>query len=187
MAKQIVALYSKRPGCGKSTAAQALCIEHGFVRVSFADPLRKMTGALLQELGCDTAQVGHLLHEGKEEIIPELGVSTRHLLRTLGTEWGRDCIHPNLWVRVWTKKVANLDRVVVDDLRFPNELEAVRYRGGTVIEITRPGTDRNDLHRSDGALDGLGDIADYTIQNSGSIETLKVAVTLALADAEVAE
>ena len=182
MAKEIVALYSRRPGCGKSTAAQALCMEHGFVRVSFADPLRKMVGVLLQELGYDTAQVGHLLHEGKEEIIPELGVSTRHLLRTLGTEWGRDCVHPNLWVKVWKKKVAGLDRVVTDDLRFPNELEAVRYRGGTVIEITRPGTDRDDLHRSDGALDDLGDIADCTIQNSSSIEALEIAVTMAIED-----
>lgn len=180
MAKQIVALYSKRPGCGKSTAALALCREHGFVRVSFADPLRKMVAVLLQELGYDKVQVFHLLHEGKEETIPELGVSTRHLLRTLGTEWGRDCVHPNLWVRVWKKKVAALDRVVTDDLRFPNELEAVRYRGGTVIEITRPGVDRDDLHRSDGALDALGDIADCVIQNSGTIKALEIAVTLAI-------
>jgi hypothetical protein len=42
---------------------------------------------------------------------------------TLGTEWGRDAVHPDLWVRLWAASGPRTSRVVVEDVRFPNEVE----------------------------------------------------------------
>ena len=51
-------------------------------------------------------------------------------MQTLGTEWGRECIGPEVWVDVWKSNVQKwLDgglNVVVDDMRFPNEWDAVK-------------------------------------------------------------
>ena len=50
-------------------------------------------------------------------------------MRTLGLDWGRDCLAPDFWLGVWRHKVQDLlardKRVVVDDMRFPNELQSV--------------------------------------------------------------
>jgi hypothetical protein len=52
---------------------------------------------------------------------------------TLGTEWGRDNIHADLWARLWSARIATLGReanIVTDDVRFPNEVRALRHHGG---------------------------------------------------------
>lgn len=66
----------------------------------------------------------------------------RRLLQLLGTDCGRDCIHPDIWVRRWREQVTRAsinDVVIADDLRFPNEAQAVRELGGRILRIERPG------------------------------------------------
>ena len=59
-------------------------------------------------------------------------------MQTLGTEWGR-ALAPDLWVEMWAASIVGLDRVVADDVRFDNEVAAVRALGGIVVEVRRPG------------------------------------------------
>jgi hypothetical protein len=127
-------------GAGKSTAADAL-VEIGFKRVKFAAILKDMLRALYRGTGLDELEIERRI-EGdlKEQRDPLLGGrSPRHAMITLGTEWGRDLIHPELWVRTWQARVRlELERgnpVVCDDLRFPNECAAVRELGGRVVKI----------------------------------------------------
>lgn len=128
-------------GCGKSTAADALC-EQGWVRAKFADPLKNMMRAYYQSCGIDDFQYIEARVEGdlKEEPDPFLhGRTPRHAMQTLGTEWGRNLISTELWVRAWEHRVTMLGAagadVVVDDCRFPNEAAAVRRLGGRVVQI----------------------------------------------------
>lgn len=93
----LVGLYSPTPGCGKTTSAEYLRA-FGFKRLSFAGPLRRMVAVLLTELGYDYDQLDTLLGLNKEQPLPSLGVSSRDLMRTLGTEWGRQCVHPQIWL-----------------------------------------------------------------------------------------
>lgn len=123
-------------GAGKSTAADHLVAAHGFVRVKFAGPLKSMLAAL--GLGPDEIE-GHL-----KEVPSDLlcGRTPRQAMQTLGAEWGRDLIGPDLWVRAWGKAVdeALTDGaagIVADDVRFLNEVTAIHERGGYVLRLTR--------------------------------------------------
>ena len=167
--QRFIGLYSASPGCGKSTVARFLTAR-GCERISFADPLRSMACSLLLDLGYDSGQAHDWLHDQKERTIPELGVSPRHLLRTLGTEWGRSCIHPSLWLLAFQARASGYSQVVVDDVRFPNEAELLRQRGGVLWRIDRPGHQRPAEHSSDDAL--VDWTFDRVITNDGTLAQL---------------
>lgn len=132
-------------GSGKTHLAQYLCQTYGWKRLSFAFPLRAMLSALFYEAGFDHADIMHLLNSqaGKNEPIPELcGLSPRRLMQTLGTEWGRQAAHPQLWVNLAQNKVQRLKKsqpdlpgIVFDDVRFPNEKETIENIGGVVVGL----------------------------------------------------
>jgi hypothetical protein len=120
---------------GKTTLAKQL-EARGWKRVRFGGPVKEM----LKVLGLTDAQV-----DGDEKEVPlEIlgGQTSRHAQRSLGTDWGRDTIHPDLWANVWLatvkKHLAAGHNVVCDDVRFPNELQAVRILGATVVRVRRP-------------------------------------------------
>lgn len=129
-----------RAGAGKSTVAQHLEAEWAFEPIAFADPILAMTLALFNEAGVDGAwAVERAL---KEQPAPALGVSYRRIAQTLGTEWGRDLMGPDFWLRVAAHKVhvARLHQAstVISDVRFPNEAQWVIEQGGLLVRVTRP-------------------------------------------------
>jgi len=166
---KLIGLYSTAPGCGKTTAANLL-IEHQ--RVSFAAPLKRAVWNMLNDLGLEGFRY---VYTDKEAIIPELGVSARHMMQTLGTEWGRACIHPDFWVmiaRVETQRIiTNGGCVVIDDVRFPNEAAMIRNLGGELWRIDRPGVSYDGNHSSEGGLEGI--TPDKVIINDGTLVQLK--------------
>ena len=166
---RLIGLYSPAPGCGKTTAA-SLLTEHE--RVSFSAPIKCAVWRLLD----DHELAGfHYVYEDKEAIIPELGVSARHMTQTLGTEWGRACIHPDFWVtiaRVEAQRIMAYGRsVVIDDVRFPNEAAMIRKLGGELWRIERPGVSYSGDHSSEGGLEDI--TPDRVIVNDGTIAQLK--------------
>lgn len=64
-------------------------------------------------------------------------------MQTLGTEWGRDILGSDFWIRLWRARVEQVasegKRVVVDDLRFPNEAKAIRQLGGDIYRLAGRG------------------------------------------------
>jgi hypothetical protein len=159
-------------GAGKSTAADAL-VEDGWVKVKFADPLKNMMRAYYRSCGIEDAEFIESRIEGnfKEEPDPFLkGRTPRHAMQTLGTEWGRECMHPEIWIEAWRQRVLLMaDRgldIVVDDCRFPNEADAVRKIGGKIVEIVGRGKGLGKQHQSEM---GIGE-PDMKITNSTSIE-----------------
>jgi len=82
-------------GSGKDTVARLLCEQHGFVQMAFADPLRAMLKA---GLGLTDEELHR--RDLKEAPLEWLGKSPRQLLQTLGTEWGRQHVHPHLWLEL---------------------------------------------------------------------------------------
>lgn len=125
---------------GKTTAALHLEKKYGIRRKHIAEPLRAMLAVLLQANGMSSEMITRYL-EGdlKEKLIPELGVTSRYAQITIGTEWGRNLINPDLWANTWARGVADGESVMNDSVRFPNEAEAIRKLGGVVIMIKRPG------------------------------------------------
>jgi hypothetical protein len=105
-----------------------------------------------------------------------MGRTPRWAMQSLGAEWGRDLIHPELWVNHWKALACEtLDhgrRVVTDDIRFPNEVVAVKSSGGTVVRVERPGVAAQS-HSSEAMIMYLP--ADLTITNDGSLAKLRAA------------
>lgn len=150
-------------GSGKTTAARILVERHKFLQVKFAGPLK----AMVRCLGLGDAEIEGNLKELPSAILG--GKTPRHAMQTLGSEWGRDLIHPNLWVNAAMAMVDDaLDhggRVVIDDLRFPNEAEAIKSRGGMIVRIQRDGVGPVNAHHSE-----ANDIPpDWMIYNSGTL------------------
>lgn len=121
--------------CGKTTAAKVLERE-GFTRIRFAGPLK----AMLLALGLTREQVDGDLKETPSDLL--CGKTPRFAMQRLGTEWGRELIGDDLWLRAFKHQVDTLPAdvpVVVDDARFPNEFELIRRMGGKVVYIDRDG------------------------------------------------
>jgi hypothetical protein len=80
----------------------------------------------------------------------------RWAMQSLGTEWGRMRIGESLWVDAWRRRVEAMPaaKIVVDDCRFPNELEAARVLGFVPVRIRREGARvHGERHLSEYALD----------------------------------
>ncbi len=157
-----------RKGTGKDTAATALQKE-GYAPISFALPIKKMLNALFEyvDISCLTSDA-MLYGDLKEMPIPDLcGKSTRYALQTLGTEWGRNCIAEDIWIKIALEKAKQFDKVVITDVRFKNEATAVRAAGGKIIKIERP-TVVDDNHASETNIDKIQ--PDFIIMNTGTIE-----------------
>jgi hypothetical protein len=152
--QRIIGLYSSVPRSGKSTVARMLT-SRGFEQHSLADPIKNMVFSLLRDLDIEASRAYDYITTNKSEVIEELGVNPRHILRTLGTEWGRDCIHPQIWLKAWEARSSKCERVVVDDVRFVNEAELIKSKGGQLWRIVRPGVEDPDgFHASEGGLEG---------------------------------
>lgn len=137
MATKVIALTGPA-GSGKSEAAHYLAYGHNFEPVKFAGPLKAMLRAFYSAVGLDAFEIEDRL-EGHLKEVPcayLMGKTPRHAMETLGTEWGRECIHPDLWINAWSAKVDRVNGpVVVDDCRFQNEAEIARAKGGVVIAL----------------------------------------------------
>ena len=168
----LIGLYSPSPGCGKTTVAKALS-PYGYERVSFAQPMRDMLAPFLQALGYSESYLNDSWR--KDSRLLELGVSPRHLMRTLGTEWGRDCVHTEVWALLALKRIEDIRMrgglVVVDDVRFPNEAELIRRHGGQLWKIEREESVPASDHASDTSMADWEDF-DVLIHNDGSLKSL---------------
>lgn len=191
MKPHLIGLYSSAAGAGKSTVAEMLG-RYGYTTLSFATPIKQMLAALLTELGYTPNEIASLIFEDKEQAIDKIHprTSARHMLRTLGTEWGRQCVHPHIWLTVWKERKRQLDLVartatnqdayiVVDDVRFTNEADFIRSFGGHMWQITRPGTHTVIPHASEGGLDTYAHFT-QTLENDSTLADLETNISHAL-------
>ena len=152
---------------GKDTAAQALVDTLGFTRVAFADPLR----ALVLAIDPIVAQaVGALGWEEAKTRLPFV----RDRLIEVGNA-ARYALGADVWVTLSRPALREHKRVVVTDVRYPNELLALKALGALTIKIERPGFPPRD-DPSDRALANWSDW-DLVITNDGTIEDLRDHIT----------
>lgn len=181
---KLIGLYSERPQCGKSTVAAALNAR-GYSTVPFAGTLKRMIRLLLLDLGLDDLEVEHAMAGGKELPCSQLGGTTpRQAMQWLGTDWGRQMVDTNLWVRCWQERTRHClehgGAVVVDDVRFPQEAQLIEQLGGVMVEVLRPGggSEAFAAHASEGALDSWPFKAQ--LLNDGDLADLERSIDLLL-------
>ena len=159
-------------GSGKSTVAKYLSegrhSHYGsnvpFVRTKFSGTLKKM---LMQIPNVTIDMIEGKLKEEPQELFG--GKTPREVMQTLGTEWGRDYVYSKIWLDSWERSVCDLTYVVVEDLRYLNEAELVKNRGGEIWRIKRPDYQCNG-HISETEMEGIE--PDLVIRNNGSVAEL---------------
>jgi|26BtaG_2_1085354.scaffolds.fasta_scaffold12674_4 hypothetical protein len=144
---------------GKDTLADYLLENLGdnWGRSSFADPIK----AMLRVIRVDCTELS------KDKIHDYFGVTPRRMMQTLGTEWGRDLIDNDFWVKVFARVNAGKS-LIVPDVRFENEAELIRSNGILIHLTGRGGI--NSGHKSENPV-GF-EAGDIVIDNSRDLEWL---------------
>lgn len=169
-----------KAGAGKDTIAAMI---PGARRFSFADPLKEFVAQVF-DWDRDTLWGPS---ENRNKPDPRYnGLTPRHALQTLGTEWGRGC-YEDVWAQLGVRRALAHDGIAVfTDCRFINEAKAIRESGGQVWRIVRPGagltgaagSHPSELEQESAEMQAL---ITTTIQNVGTLDDLRNAVQLALA------
>lgn len=166
-----------RKGAGKATAAEWLCFHADFERIALADPIKDGLAAMLGIDACAFSEPAL-----KETVIDWLGCTPRHLMQTLGTEWGQRHVARDLWTRIAQHKIDTHRRrsdlpIVVTDIRFEHEADWIRKQGGHIWHIRRD-SQSHDAHASELGITGTQ--ADVWIDNTGSLQRLHAQLSNAL-------
>lgn len=157
---------------GKDTVGELLVIKYGFTRFAYGDGIKQLIGDLFPDE----------LAKGKP----------RKLLQDVGQKMRE--VDPDIWVRRVEREVlaSGASKVVITDLRQPNEYEALRKSGYFIIKlkvddmtqlerVERAGDKYNDkdfLHDTESHVDGFE--AHATIYNNGTVQDLQDAVEYVL-------
>jgi hypothetical protein len=159
---------------GKDTLARILLeMTPGAQQMSFASPIREFVARLIG-VTVDDLQDGPF----KEAPLPELsGKSPRQMMQTLGTEWGRDLIDPDLWIKVarWelgTLEAIGVPLVVFSDVRFDNEAAMIRSLGGAIVHLSRGAAGEISTHVSEAGISSFSEL-DLSVNNDGDLKQLK--------------
>jgi len=156
---------------GKDTAA-AILTDLGWDRRAFADPIKEIALAMNPRVGDSTLveAVRHFGWEGAKKS-PEV----RSLLQRLGTEGGRRHIADDVWTRTLFERPHG-PLLVISDVRFEDEVAAIRSRGGIVVRVQRDGVGPANDHPSEAIPSH-----DLVIDNDGSVADLALEVGRVLA------
>ncbi len=131
-------------GSGKDTAADYLVEHNKFTRLSFASVLKD---ACADIFGWDRMMLEGKTDEDRRirENIDEWwaarlniqNFSPRYALQYVGTELFRDVLHKDIWVFALENTIQKYHRVVISDVRFPNEINMLRRLGGHIWALYR--------------------------------------------------
>ena len=197
-------------GSGKDTVADYLVNFHEFRRDSFANSLKDAVSAVF---GWDRNLLEGRTKEAREwreevdswwaERLSMPTLTPRWVLQYWGTEVCRRSFHDDIWISSLENKLRNSrDHVVISDVRFPNEVAAIKKAGGIVLRVVRGQepvwlrvaqaactgdqkaqqlmSDEFKIHASEWAW--LNTDFDHVVDNSGSIDQLYTQVKNLLSD-----
>ena len=183
MKDKLIIAFTGEARVGKSTASSHLQKAWDFQEYPLAFPIKKATSHLF---GWSMDRI----ENHKEEVDPEYGISPREVLQALGTDFSQHLLsskYPdyakvtgrNLFVKRFHSflRVANHNRVVIPDLRFPHERNyltlsfpraiIVKIERDRDLRIPKPVTNN---HESEMHIDEIE--ADFFVTNNGSFKHL---------------
>jgi len=136
-------------GSGKGTVGDILSKEYGFQKMAFADPLKDATSAIFgwkrEWLEGDTKESREWREHPDEfwsEALDRPGFTPRLALQLMGTEAGRLVFGDTLWISATKARIDMISKgltkdFVITDVRFPNEIDAIKAWGGHVYRVKR--------------------------------------------------
>lgn len=127
----------------------------------------------------------NIIADQDDEITITKAMTIRELFQKIGTDAIRNNVHPNAWVNALmvdykaTKRYnkyeirsvsSSFPSWLITDVRFPNEVDAIKNRNGILIRVERKSCPTS-IHLSETALDSYKDW-DYVIDNNGTVDEL---------------
>lgn len=176
---EIVGIVGKKQS-GKSTVAQ-IFEEIGFKRYALADPIREMLKIMFL-WGDHNFSTEKL----KEQVDPSWGISPRQAMQSLGTEYGQYLLmqlYPDYKEitqrRIWIKRFfivagahPEITKWVIDDVRFPHEVEMLNENGAKLITVVRDSESfKIDQHESEAYYNSI--TTDYLVYNDTMDQLIK--------------
>ncbi len=180
---QIIGIIGKKES-GKTTVAHMIeeeLLENPFVPkpsmaliIAFSDALKEI---LIKANLCT-----------REEVYGKKTDFSRMILQKIGTEIIRDHVDEDFWVKKMDETLNSINHspftnfkelfVIIHDVRFRNEAEFIKEKGGVLIKILRDETSV-DNHRSEAEQSSITlRPKDYLIMNRGSLKELRDAVSM---------
>lgn len=178
-------------GSGKTTAARVLENEFGFRRTSIATPVKILTGLIMHTIDDfigwtpswteGEPWTARAVDDAKRD-----NPGIRSLLQVVGTDIGREMYGRDVWVNQVSETLdrSSLPRIVVDDLRFPNEADVLRESDFIIIRLERDEHDWTAGAAGDRSMRIAGHVSeiamqeiepDYTV-SAGSVGELEESV-----------
>jgi hypothetical protein len=154
---------------GKDSTAELLCLNYGYTRKSFAQPMRDAIYTLNPIVFNLNSRVADLVDEYGWDVA-KANPEVRRLLQVFGTEVGRKMLGDDVWIKIALSGIKSEDRVVISDVRFPNEADAIKKLGGIVWRINRRNHSAVNGHASEHAMDNY--MFNHVIYNDGTLDDL---------------
>lgn len=155
---------------GKDTIADHLVKNYGFTKISFGDSIKNA----LKHIFHFTDE--QLWGNQKEEKDKYWNITPRETMQYVGTECFRNCfgnMFPHIGDKIWIMSLQQQleimikngqTKIVIPDVRFPNETELIRQLNGKLIRVMRPYLLMSDPHASENYINTL--VVDYEIVNN---------------------
>ncbi|KAA9327672.1 hypothetical protein F0P96_16985 [Hymenobacter busanensis] len=169
----LIGLAGKR-GSGKDTVAhlvQQLEPARDWQIRSFGDAIKGVCAVLTGE-----TTAPYYTQPGKAELAPTYGLTRGEMLQQVGAAL-RAWRGP-VWIEALLANLPADHPVVVADIRFPDEADALRARGGVIWRVEgdplqqRGDGTRDDNHPSETAMDEYAAYA-AVLRNAGSLDELQ--------------
>ena len=149
-------------GSGKDYLANILKQYTNYKITHFADPIKDI---LCEVFKISKDELNKLKNDENTKI---LGTNMRSILQTFGT----DVMQNMFGKRVWVDLVLKEDNLIIADVRFQHEVDAILEKGGFIIKLDSPCLDS---HISESGIDKIPDscfkyIFDNTKKDSSILE-----------------
>lgn len=99
-----------KAGTGKTAVADHLVNKYGYKRYAVADEVKRIAIRLFK------------MKEKDRKLLQDIGFKMRE-------------IRPSVWIDFLIDQVKGKDKIVVDDIRYPNEYEALKKEGFKMIRV----------------------------------------------------
>jgi energy-coupling factor transporter ATP-binding protein EcfA2 len=174
-----------KAGAGKDTVANILSelLPSQVIISPFAAPIKTAIAEIFK------IDLQTLYDPVKKELpLPGFNVTARQAMQSLGTEWGRNWIDADIWLKLNLQRYEyystsdneghkDLSMFVIPDVRFKNEATWINNYGGILIQVTGREIEVP-YHESE---NGCRVNPHYVIENSGGFTDLRNKVIRVLA------
>lgn len=187
----IVGLAGKA-GSGKNTAADSVAFSD-YKQFAFASPIKKIAQIMFhledKHLYDNVVKEQIILNDdgSPKWYIEGVAASPRLMFQWLGTKMRTEVASDyfvksmNEEIKKEIKKATNENKeakIIITDVRFPNEAEFIRKMGGLILKIERPSViTTTELTEHESEKDLPSDLIDRVIYNDGTIGDLRYSLS----------